>query len=32
MDLTGEEARRRIDEVEQAYLTNAAPVELDQHG
>jgi branched-chain amino acid transport system ATP-binding protein len=26
MDLTGEEARRRIDEVEQAYLTNAAPV------
>jgi branched-chain amino acid transport system ATP-binding protein len=26
MDLSGEEARRRIDEVEQAYLTNAAPV------
>ena len=26
MDISGEEARRRIDEVEQAYLTNAAPV------
>jgi len=26
MDLSGEEARRRIDEVEQAYLTNASPV------
>jgi branched-chain amino acid transport system ATP-binding protein len=29
LDLTGEEARKRIDEVEQAYLTNAAPVSVD---
>jgi ABC-type branched-subunit amino acid transport system ATPase component len=26
LDLSGEEARRRIHEVVQAYLTNAAPV------
>jgi branched-chain amino acid transport system ATP-binding protein len=28
LDFTGEEARTRIDEVEQAYLTNAAPVSV----